>query len=151
MEWRRGGRWRGWRPSILSLNFDSALGITVHGGRKIRWRSPTAIRLSRGQDMADATRVQGERQGSLPTLRQLPWSCDPDATNGSLRCLVRTGERSRLGPSSPGVLRGALEKKRRTLGGQPCAKHAARAGGAGAAPGDSREMASHNATGVRHL
>jgi hypothetical protein len=69
---RRGGRWRGWRPSIFSLNFDSTLGITVHGGAKIRWRSPTAILLSREQDAADMARVQGERQGSLPTLRQLP-------------------------------------------------------------------------------
>jgi copper chaperone CopZ len=35
----------------------------LHSGpwrRKIRWRSPTAIRLSRGQDTADVARVQGE-------------------------------------------------------------------------------------------
>jgi hypothetical protein len=29
-------------------------------------------------------RVQGERHRALPTLQQLPWSCDPSATNGSL-------------------------------------------------------------------
>src|ERR1700730_6818774 len=52
--------------------------------RKIRWHSPTTIRLSRGQDAADVDRVQGERQRSLPTLRQLPWFCDPGAMNGSL-------------------------------------------------------------------
>ena len=33
-------------------------------------------------------RVLGERQRALPTLRQLPWSCDPGATNGSLLCPV---------------------------------------------------------------
>jgi hypothetical protein len=31
---RGGGHWRGWRPSILSLNFHSALCIKVHGGAK---------------------------------------------------------------------------------------------------------------------
>jgi hypothetical protein len=73
---------------------DVDLGIpskALHSGparRKIRWRSPTTIRLSRGQDAADVTRVQGERQRSLPTLRQLPWSCDPGATNGALHCPV---------------------------------------------------------------
>src|SRR6202047_2859350 len=31
---RRGGHWRGGRPSILSLNFHGALYIAVHGGAK---------------------------------------------------------------------------------------------------------------------
>ncbi len=31
---RRGGDWRGWRPSILSLNFRGAPCVTVHGGAK---------------------------------------------------------------------------------------------------------------------
>ena len=30
----RGEHWRGWRPSILSLDFHSALCIEVHGGAK---------------------------------------------------------------------------------------------------------------------
>ena len=61
--------------------------MSLHSGparRKIRWRSPTTIRLSRGQDAADVDRVQGERQRSSPTLRQLPWFFDPGAMNGSL-------------------------------------------------------------------
>ena len=81
---RRGpGGWRGRRPSILFLFPWRAL----HSGPaqcKIRWCSPTTIRLSRGQDAAYVGRVQGERQRALPTLRQLPWPCDPGATNGSL-------------------------------------------------------------------
>jgi hypothetical protein len=67
--------------TILSLNFHSAR-------RKIRWRSPTTIRLSRGRDTADAALVAGARRRSLPTLRQLPWSCAPSAVNGSLLYLV---------------------------------------------------------------
>jgi hypothetical protein len=50
--------------------------------------SPTTLRLSRRQGAADVPRVQGGRQRALPTLRQLPWSCDPGATNGSLLCPV---------------------------------------------------------------
>jgi hypothetical protein len=54
--------------------------------RKIRWRSPTAIRLSRDMDVNDVVQVQRERLQSLPVLRQLPWPCEPGALNGSLLC-----------------------------------------------------------------
>ena len=56
--------------------------------RKIRWRFPTTIRLTHGRPADRLARVQGERQRSLPTLRQLPWPCDPGAMNGSLLCPV---------------------------------------------------------------
>ena len=36
----------------------------------------------------DQDQGEDERQRSLPTLRQLPWFCDPGATNGSLLCPV---------------------------------------------------------------
>ncbi len=52
--------------------------------RKMQWRSPAAIRLTLGRPADRLARVQGERQRSLPTLRQLPWPCDPGAMNGSL-------------------------------------------------------------------
>src|SRR5208283_4509652 len=54
--------------------------------RKILWRSPTAIRLTHGRPADRLTRVQGERQRSLPTPRQWPWPCDPGAMNRSLLC-----------------------------------------------------------------
>ncbi len=38
---------------------------------KIRWQSPTTIRLPRGRNPADLVQVQGERHRSSPTLRQL--------------------------------------------------------------------------------
>jgi hypothetical protein len=43
----------------------------LHSGparRKIRWRSPTTIRPSRGRDADDVARGQGERRQSSPTL-----------------------------------------------------------------------------------
>ena len=51
---------------------------SVQARRKIQWRSPTAIRLSRDMDADEAVQVQRERLRSLPALRQLPWSCARD-------------------------------------------------------------------------
>jgi hypothetical protein len=63
--------------------------------RKIRWRSPTAIRLSRDMDADDVVQVQRERLQSLPALRQLPWPCELGALNGSLLCPVASIFRAR--------------------------------------------------------
>jgi hypothetical protein len=78
--------------------------------RKIRWRSPTAIRLSRDMDADDVVQVQRERLQSLPALRQLPWPCEPGVLNGSLLCPVASifPARQKNGPTVLGILEPAF-------------------------------------------
>jgi hypothetical protein len=78
--------------------------------RKIRWRSPTAIRLSRDMDADDVVQVQRERLQSLPAVRQLPWPCEPGALNGSLLCPVASifPARQKNGPTVLGILEPAF-------------------------------------------